>query len=137
MNAPTILDTGPLVAFLNRRDVHHGWARTRLAELRPPLLTCEAVLSEACFLLRGLPSGPDAALELVARGIVELSYRLAGEVPRLRDLMARYADQPMSLADACLVRMAELNPASAVLTTDGHFRVYRKKGRLAIPIIAP
>lgn len=137
MIAPTILDTGPWVAFLNRRDVHHGWARTQMAQLRPPLLTCEAVLSEACFLLRAVPSGPDAALELVARGIVEVSYRVAGEVARLRQLMVRYEDQPMSLADACLVRMAELSPASAVLTTDRHFRVYRKRGRLAIPLIAP
>jgi len=132
-----ILDTGPLVAFLNRRDIHHGWARARLDDIRPPLLTCESVLSEACFLVRTLPAGQDAVLDLVARGIVEVSYSLAGEVLRLRQLMARYADQPMSLADACLVRMAELHPASAVLTTDGHFRVYRKNGRLAIPIVAP
>ncbi|MHB8767225.1 MAG: type II toxin-antitoxin system VapC family toxin [Deferrisomatales bacterium] len=137
MTSPVVVDTGPIVAFLNRRDAHHRWARQEFAEVRPPLLTCEAVLSEACFLVRHLPGGPDAVLELVTRGAVEVSFALADELPRLRRLMARYADRPMSLADACLVRLAEQYPASHVFTTDGDFRVYRKNDRRAIPLIAP
>jgi uncharacterized protein len=132
-----LIDTGPLVAFLNRRDRYHGWAKQQLAKLEPPLLTCEAVASEACFLLRAQPGGAEAVIELIERELLELTFDLGEEASRVRDVIARYANLPASLADVCLVRMAELHAGSRVLTLDSHFKVYRIHGRKVIPTISP
>jgi predicted nucleic acid-binding protein len=132
-----IVDTGPLVALLNARDGHHAWARDLMNEIEPPLATCEAVLSEACFLVRNLKGGRDAVLELVAREIVVVKFRLGDEVEAVRKLMARYATVPMSLADACLVRMSELEDHATVLTMDGDFEIYRKNKRQVIQTLTP
>ena len=70
MRRRVVMDTGPLVAFLNRNDRHHQWAREQLEHIEPPLISCEPVLSEACFLLRRLDGGPSAVLELVRRGLI-------------------------------------------------------------------
>src|SRR5205807_8607008 len=113
----------------NRADPYHAWSRQEFARLAPPLLTCEAVLSEACFLLRHLPGGPQAVLELLARGVVRSSFQLQAEQVPVAALLARYASVPMSLADACLVRMVELHPGSRVFTVDSDFRVYRHSRR--------
>lgn len=131
------VDTGPLVALLNSRDAHHQWARESLEATESPLLTCEAVLSEACFLVRKLKGGPEAVLGLVRRGVVEPSFRLDAEIDAVRRLIMRYASVPMSLADACLVRMAELDSRLTVMTLDGDFRIYRKNRRQAIPLLSP
>ncbi|MHC4470166.1 MAG: type II toxin-antitoxin system VapC family toxin [Planctomycetota bacterium] len=132
-----LLDTGPLVAFLNRRDTFHDWVSEFLTTVSPPLLTCEAVVTEACFILRRLEGGPRAALDLVARGIVRPTFRLEQEIEAVSSLVKRYADVPMSLADACLVRMTELERASKVLTLDRDFRIYRRNRRRVIPVIMP
>jgi predicted nucleic acid-binding protein len=136
-NARVILDTGPLVALLNRRDTWHDWAKARFAGLAPPLMTCEPVLSEACFLLRRLPGAPQAVLQLIERGVLDVPFRLDAEAQALGALMHRYASVPMALADACLVRMAEQHPGSAVMTLDGDFRVYRIHGRKVVPTVMP
>jgi len=132
-----LLDTGPIVAFLNARDHYHEWAKRRLAEVEPPALTCEAVLAEACHLLRATSGGPEAVLGLLDRGLVTVPFRLEEEVEPLRRLLARYRDLPASLADACLVRLAELERNPLVLTLDSHFTVYRIRGREAIPALLP
>ena len=137
MKRPVLLDTGPLVAFLNRRDQYHGWAREQLAGVEPPLLTCESVLSEACFLLRDHHRGPEAVVDLVARGLVAVPFDLEQEALRVQEIVARYADLPAALADACLVRMAELHAGSRVLTLDSDFRIYRMHDRKVIPAIMP
>jgi predicted nucleic acid-binding protein len=126
-----------LVALLNRRDNHHAWARMGFAEAEPPLLTCEAVLSEACFLVRALPKGPQAVVELLQQGVVAIPFRIEEEAKRIAKLLERYASVPMSLADACLVRMAEQHAQSVVMTLDGDFRIYRKHGRQVVPTIMP
>lgn len=137
MKRPVLLDTGPLLALLNCRDAHHAWATTRWALIKPPLLTCEAVLSEACFLLRGTPSGGQAVMELIRRNIVVVAFRLEDHVAPVAKLLGKYASMPMSLADACLVRMSECYADSAVMTLDRHFRLYRRHGRQAIPVVMP
>lgn len=134
---PIVLDTGPLVALLNRRDRYHGWTTEQWADADLPVLTCEPVLTEACFLLRELSGGPAAVLELVGRGVVKIAYGVEAEVQVLGRLMTRYASVPMSLADACLVRMVERHPAARVLTLDRDFRVYRVHGRRVIPAVMP
>jgi predicted nucleic acid-binding protein len=130
-----IVDTGPLVAFLNRRDRHHAWAAEQFGSLSPPLLTCEAVLSEAAYLVRGLAGGPQAVLELVARGVVKPTFRLEDEISTVKAIVKRYA---RDLADACLVRMSELHSDCVILTIDTEFRdVYRRRGRQVIPTLLP
>ena len=132
-----ILDTGPLVAFLNRRDVHHSWARDIFQGVSAPVSTCESVISEACFLLRSIPGGAESIFELVEQRLIALPFRLAEEAGPVRKLLKKYANVPISLADACLVRMAEQDPRASVLTVDGDFRLYRKNGREVIPVLMP
>jgi len=131
-----LLDTGPLVAYLNARDRHHEWAREKFSTLEAPLISCEAVLSEACFLLRKTPAGPIAVLDFAAR-VLSFPLRVEQEAPALQRLMARYQNQPMSFADACMVRLSELYEDCVVVTIDGDFSVYRRQGRRTIPTIAP
>ena len=131
------LDTGPLVAFLNRRDESHEWARTTLDTVRPPLITCEAVVSETCFLMRSFPAGPDAVFELLHRDILRVEFALGENLPQVRKLLAKYRTVPMALADACLVRMAELDASLSIITLDSDFRVYRRHGRQHIPLVSP
>ena len=137
MKKEVILDTGPLVALLNRRDRHHRWAKDQWAEIAPPLLTCESVLAEACFLVQPFARGQMAVLEMVRRNVLDLSFRLAEETAAVSRLLKKYQDVPMSLADGCLVRMAEQHPESVVFTLDNDFKLYRKYRRQRIPTLSP
>jgi uncharacterized protein len=133
-----LVDTGPLVAALNRRDRHHGWAKQVLGSVGPPLVTCEAVLSEATYLLRDIAGGPPALLELLSRGLVLAGFRLQDEAAAVRQLLVRYGSARMDLADACLVRMSELHADCRLLTIDSEFRdVFRRRGRQVIPTVMP
>lgn len=137
MSARFIVDTGPLVALLSERDHHHTWAKDTFSNIAPPLLTCEAVIAEAWHLLRATSKGQLAILDLLSAGTLVIELALIAELTPVRRLVARYRDQPMSLADACLVRLAELFDEADVVTVDKDFSVYRKHGRQAIPIISP
>jgi predicted nucleic acid-binding protein len=137
MKGPVIIDTGPLVAFLTRRERQYTWAREQFAVIAPPLLTCEAVISEACFLIQNRDQGTGALLQLLDRGVIAIDFNLAAELPAVSRLLKKYASVPMSLADACLVRMAEVHTTSPVLTLDSDFRIYRKTGRTVIPTLMP
>lgn len=133
-----LVDTGPIVAFLNRKDRHHRWAVEIFSTIRAPFLTCEAVLSEAAYLLRRLAGGPEAVMELLTRGVVTAPFRLEAEAPAVKKLLSRYGDAPMDLADACLVRLTELHGECVVVTIDSEFRdVYRRHGRQTIPTLLP
>jgi predicted nucleic acid-binding protein len=132
-----IVDTGPLVALLVKSDSHHPWTVDRLRELRPPFLTCEPVLAEVAHLVRRVRNGIDRFVELLLSDLLRVELDLMAERDAVGRLLRKYADRPMSLADACLVRLAELNDTAAVLTVDGDFAVYRKHGRRAIPLIRP
>jgi predicted nucleic acid-binding protein len=132
-----LADTGPIVAYLNGRDTHHAWSVSVFKELKPPLLTCEAVLSEAAFLLQSTGGG-DRVLDLLARGVLDVAFDLRAEAPAVTKLLRRYGSPPMDLADACLVRMSELHADCAVLTVDSEFRdIYRRSGRQVIPTLLP
>ena len=137
MKQQVILDTGPIVAFINGRDRYHKWAMLQWAQIDPPLLTCEAVLSEACFLLSRLSGGQEALLELFNRGVLHIPFRLIEHVNQIARLLKKYSNVPMSLADACLVRMTELYSESTVFTLDTDFKIYRKNKRQVIPILSP
>lgn len=135
MRKEVLLDTGPLVAFLNRRDAHHDWARAHWQQLRPPMLTNESVLSEASFLLQEFGGDPDAILDLLEREVIRISFDLGHQVTAVRKLLRKYRSTPMSLADACLVRMSELVSEPTVFTLDSDFSVYRRHGRQVIPLL--
>ena len=132
-----IVDTGPVVALLNARDRHHDWAVAQWREIEPPLLTCESVISEACFLLAQTQAGGTPVIEMLARQALDAVFRLSDEARHVRALMQKYADVPMSMADACLVRMAETIPQSTIFTLDDDFRRYRRHGRQVIPLLIP
>ena len=133
----TLLDAGPLVAYLSGRDKWHAWAVNQFVSLRPPVLSCEAVLSEACFLTRRNGGEPADILRMVERRAFEIAFDLETEASSVEVLMRRYSDAPISLADACLVRLSELHRDCRVLTLDRHFTRYRRHGRQVIPLLAP
>jgi len=134
---PAIVDTGPLVAFLDRADRHHRWVADRLEELDPPLLVCEPVLAEALYLLARFSRAQDALFELLENGALRIAFRIEEHVSILRKLHHKYRDRPMSLADACIVRMAEIHERHAVLTLDSDFTIYRKHSRVPLELIHP
>ena len=137
MTGAAIADTGPLVAFLDRGERNHVWAVERVRELVAPLLVCEPVLAESMHLLARLPKAQDALLGLLEKGALRIAFQVAEHVPELRALRRKYRDRPMSLADACIVRMAERNERHPVFTLDSDFSVYRKHGREALELIDP
>jgi uncharacterized protein len=132
-----ILDTGPLVAFLLATEQHHGWAVEQFKALPPRFLTCEAVLTEACFLLGFSPQALPQIDRFLALGWIEVPFRFVAERPRVMQLLNTYRNVPMSFADACLVRMTELHPSLPVFTLDTNFQIYRRNRRQVIPTILP
>lgn len=134
---PGLLDAGPLVSFLASGLRHHKWAVEQWKSLRPPLLTCEPVLTEAAFLLKREGHEADGVFELLERGVIRIDLSVQKEQADLRALMHRYRNRPMSLADACLVRLSEICPKGEVFTLDGDFRIYRRHGNRVIPVLMP
>jgi uncharacterized protein len=134
-----LLDTGPLVAFFDRSDRYHRWAVEQWARAPVPLLTCDAVLAEATFLLREHARLPGhKVLALFERHVIEAPFHLQEHAGPVAQLMEKYEDQAIQLADACLVRMSELKRDCRVFTLDKtDFHVYRRFDRQMIPLIAP
>jgi uncharacterized protein len=129
-----IADTGFLLAFWNRLDRYHNWAAEVAASVTGPLLTCEAVLAEAAYILRDSQS----VLEWIDTGLVVAAFDVASNVDQLLEAAERFADRQPDLADLCLIRMSELHPRLPVITVDvSDFRVYRRNRNEAIPLIVP
>ncbi|MSO84134.1 MAG: PIN domain-containing protein [Acidobacteria bacterium] len=135
MAGSVLVDAGFAVALLSRRDSHHRWAGEQAARVPPPWKTCEAVLSEAFFLLG--PRGAPPLSALLRRGAVVVAFDLGDNIEAVLGLMKKYRDVPASLADACLLRMTETLADPLVLTTDTDFRVYRRHGRQVVPCLMP
>lgn len=132
-----ILDTGPIISFLSSGLTHHAWVVEQWKRLRPPLLTCEPVLTEAAFLLKREGREADPIFELLERGVIRIAIDIQEEQTDLRMLMRRYRNRPMSLADACLVRLSEIQARAHIFTLDSDFRIYRRHGNKVIPILMP
>lgn len=135
MKQHVLLDTGVLVALLKPQDHLHQWAKAELSTIEPPLLTSEAIITEACFLLRRTYKGEETVMSLIADKLIQIPFRLDQEAAAIKALLTRYRSVPMSLADACLVRMAEQYPNSFILTLDSDFQIYRKNQNQRIPLI--
>jgi predicted nucleic acid-binding protein len=124
--AGILLDTGPLVALLSRDDASHARARGLFAECVPPLRTCEAVVAEACFLMRKVhQAGPAEVVALLKRGVYNIAISTEDDAPHIEAVLRKYMNRPISLADACLIRCAEIHQESRILTFDSDFSVYR------------
>jgi len=132
-----LTDTGPLVAYLSQRDKYHFWACNQLKQVSLPLLTCEAVLTEACFLVSRNGGDGEDLIEMLNQGWLSIPFVLSHESKAVAKLMRKYANISMSLADGCLLRMTELLPESLLLILDGDFFIYRKFGKKAVPVIMP
>jgi uncharacterized protein len=132
-----IADTGAIVALVDKREAHHAWATEQAALLLPPLFTCEAVITEASYLLRHVQHGQSQLMAFIVEGFLQTDFSLSAEIAAVAALMKKYEDVPMSLADACLVRMSELHERVSVFTIDSDFRIYRRNGRDPIPLIIP
>ena len=132
-----LVDTGPLVAFLSRSDSHHEAIVAEFRQLLPPFFTCEPVITEAAWLLRRVRHGTHSLLQMLDSGLLVIRFELFSQHKQVSRLMTKYSNIPISLADACLVRMSEQIDAPLLFTLDRDFRVYRRNGRQMIPIIAP
>lgn len=132
----TLLATGPLVALLNQRDFHHEWSVKRAGEMPPPFYTCEAVLTEAHFLLGRAPNGRARLTDMLATGKIELTTLVLENLDRVGKLMHTYSNVPMAFADACLVCMAEQTDGT-IFTLDADFRIYRKHGARSLKLVIP
>lgn len=134
MTRYSVVDAGPIVAYINRSDQRSKSARTLFHLIPKPLFTCEVVIAECFFLLGQSAKARENLLELLSNGVLSIGFSLANEVAAVQRLLQKYNDVPMSLADACLVRMSELFDAP-VFTFDTDFRIYRRNRRSVIPLI--
>jgi len=130
------LDTGPLVAYLTERDAYHDWAIDTFAGLDPPAITCEPVLTEAAFLVVRNGQPATLVLDYALESEMRIGLQLEREMQIISDLMRRYANVPMSLADACLVRLAEMTDLP-ICTLDRDFAIYRTGRPRALNLIIP
>ena len=122
---PILVDTGCIVALLDRSERHHKSCVETVTELAAPLVTCDAVIAESCYLLRSLKGAPEAVLQNVENGVFRLPFRLDASADAVRRLLRRYRDVPMDLADGCLVQMADELDTADILTLDSDFEIYR------------
>ena len=130
-----LVDAGFIVALLSHRDANHRWAAREAPRLPPPWLTCEAALSEAFHLLG--TRGTESLAALIRRGALVCTFRFSDDMEAVLKLLDKYADVPISFADACLVRMTEILNDPVLLTTDTDFRIYQRHGRQIIPCVLP
>ena len=122
---PALLDTGVIVALLDRSEKLHQACSAAVRSLEAPFVTCEAVIAESCYLLRNLPGAPEAVIENVAAGIFQIPFQLSREAAGVKQVLRKYRDRKIDLADACLIRLADEFEIGDILTLDKDFEIYR------------
>jgi hypothetical protein len=130
-----LVDTGPLVALLDRSDPYHLTCQETLSSLEDSLVTVWPVVTEAMYMLRSYWQAQDALWEMIDTAAVEILVLGKNDVARMRELMRKYRDLPMDLADAALVRVAERERLRRIFTLDRRdFQIYRPSriGRFAV-----
>lgn len=134
--AECIVDTGPLVGWINRTDQWHAWAVRTLLDLEPPLITCEAVIAETVWHMHSSAEAVDQLYGLIEQGALRVVELLPGHVAHLRALSAKYA--PIDCCDTAVIRLSELHPRARVVTTDTrHFKIYRRHRNEPLPLLTP
>lgn len=137
LNNIIIIDTSAIIAYLNRKEKYHNWVIDYFKEFIPPLITCESVITECSFLLRKVEKGNYQLFELIKERILQIKFNLQEEFESINFLLQKYSDVPISLADACLIRMSEINKSSKIITLDSDFKIYRKSRDEIIELIIP
>ncbi len=132
-----IVDAGPLIAYFHPRDEHHAWAVETFKQINSRLITCEPVLTEAFYMLSDLPNGIDLMAGFCASDALQVDFRVLNEIAAVRELLHKYRNVPMDLADGCLVFLAEEHPQASIITTDRDFLLYRTRSRRQLRLIAP
>jgi predicted nucleic acid-binding protein len=132
---PVLLDTGVIVALLDRSEKFHEPCADAVRGLDSPLVTCEAVITESCYLLRRFPGAPEAIIENMAAGIFQLPFQLSREAAGVKHVLRKYRDRKIDLADACLIRLADEFETPDILTLDKDFQVYRWGGNKPFHIL--
>ena len=122
---PIPLDTGVVVALLDRSERHHVQCASVVAKPGRPLVTCEAVIAESCYLLRRLSGAPELVLENVARGVFLIPFQLSRVATPVQNIMRKYSDLPADFADACLIHLVDELNTGEILTLDRDFAHYR------------
>jgi uncharacterized protein len=122
---PVLLDTGVIVALLDRSERLHEACAKAVQEIEAPLITCEAVIAESCYLLRTLAGAAEAVVENMAAGIFQVPFQLSREAAGVKQILRKYRDRKIDLADACLIRLADEFGTADILTLDGDFAIYR------------
>jgi|SRR5579871_586715 len=129
MTANALVDTGALLAVLDRTDHRHAVCVDTLRQLRLPLITSQAVLTELFHLAGGSPNEMEAVWKFIRSGAVLLATIEHHELPQIHALMSRYRDRPMDFADATLVHLAKRESLSTIFTVDhADFETYRIEG---------
>jgi len=132
-----ILDASPLVAYFDAGEEHHAWCVRQFESLKPPLLSCEAAIAEAVYIIESRGGESAQIFGFLQAGTIQIPFHLEKEIQAVVELRRRYANVPMSLADACLLRLSETQPNARVFTLDPDFKIYRRHGRQVIPLIFP
>ena len=122
---PVLLDTGVIVALLDRSERLHRACAGVIRELKVPLITCEAVIAESCYVLRNLSGASEVVVENVTAGIFQIPFQLSRESSGVKQVLRKYRDRKIDLADACLIRLADEFGTADILTLDEDFLIYR------------
>ena len=122
---PALLDTGVIVGLLDRSERFHQSCADTVQRLEAPLVTCEAVIAESCYLLRSLPGASEAVIENVVAGIFQLPFQLSREAVGVKQVLRKFWDRKIDLADACLICLANEFETADILTLDKDFEIYR------------
>ncbi len=134
---PVLLDTGVIVALLDRSERRHRACVESVEAVAAPLVTCEAVIAESCYLVRHLTGAAEAILANVTAGVFQIPLQLSRCSERIQRIMHKYRDQKIDFADACLIFLAGELRTGDILTLDHDFRIYRWGARKPFtPLIA-
>lgn len=132
---PTLLDTGVIVALLDRSERHHSQCMEVVSDLAGPLATCESVIAESCFLLRRIPGAGEAVIKNLATGVFQIPVRLVDRAAAIEKLLRKYRSVPIDLADGCLVDLADQMGTGRILTLDRDFEIYRWRSRRTFELL--
>jgi predicted nucleic acid-binding protein len=134
---PVLLDTGVIVALLDRNERYHAACSEAMRGLERPLVTCEAVIAESCYLLRGLSGAAETILENVARGVFQVPFQISRSAAAVRSTLRKYREVAADFADACLIQFAEELDTGDIFTLDSDFRFYRWRRNRAFNLLVP
>jgi len=132
-----LLDTGVIVALLDRSERYHVRCVTAIEGLERPLVTCEAVIAESCYLLRGLPGAAETILQNIERQAFQIPFQLSRSAAPVRSILHKYTDLPADFADACLIDLADDLNTGDILTLDSDFRSYRWRRNRPFNLLVP